>query len=64
MNDYLFTIEFKIDEQGDLVMDKFHAYDEFMNLSIGLQHELINEAMEELGENPAFAGVGKLKSLN
>ena len=38
--------------------------DEFKNLSIDLQHELINEAMRELGENPAHAGVGKLISLN
>ena len=64
MNDYLFTIEFKINEQGNLVMDKFHAYDEFMKLSIDLQHELINEAMTELGESPAYAGREKLISLN
>ena len=62
--DFLFTIEFRINELGELVMNKFHAYDEFMNLSIDLQHELINEAMEELGENPACAGMGKLISLN
>ena len=55
-SDLLFTIEFKIDEQGELVMDKFHAYDEFKKLSIDLQNKLINEAMEELGERPAYAG--------
>ena len=54
--DFLFTIEFRVDELGELVMDKFHAHDEFMNLSIDLQNELINEAMRELGEEPAYAG--------
>ena len=54
--DFLFTIEFRINELGELVMDKFHAYDEFKKLSIDLQHELINEAIEELGEEPAHAG--------
>ncbi len=52
----LFTIGFKLDEQGNLIMDTFQAYDGFMNLSIDMQHELINGAMEELGERPAFAG--------
>ena len=55
---FLFTIEFRINELGELVMDKFHAYDEFKKLSIDLQNELINEAMEELGERPAYAGGG------
>ena len=63
--DFLFTIEFRVNELGELVMDKFHAYDEFKKLSIDLQNELINEAMEELGEEPAYAGVGKqVISLN
>ena len=48
----LFTIGFKVDEQGNLIMDKFHAYDGFMKLSIDMQHELINETMENLGERP------------
>ena len=61
--DFLFTIEFRVNELGELVMDKFHAYDEFMNLSIDLQNELINEAIRELGEEPAFAG-RENKSLN
>ena len=52
----LFTIGFKVDEQGDLVMDKFQVYDGFMKLSMELQNELINEAMMTLGERPAFAG--------
>jgi len=59
----LFTIGFKLDEQGNLVMDTFRVYNEFMKLSMELQHELINGAMEELGERPACAGREKL-SLN
>lgn len=59
----LFTIEFKRDEQGNLVMDKFHAYNGFMNLPMNIQHELINETMKQLGERPAFAGGMKI-SLN
>ena len=54
--DFLFTIEFRVNELGELVMDKFHAYDEFMNLSIELQNELINEAMRTLGERPTHVG--------
>ena len=64
MNNYLFTIEFKLNEQGGLVMEKFHVYDSFMKLSMELQHELINGAMRELGESPGYAGREKLISLN
>ena len=61
----LFTIGFKLDEQGNLIMDTFHVYNGFMKLPIEMQHELINGAMEELGESPAYAGRGnKLISLN
>lgn len=59
----LFTIGFKVNEQGNLVMDTFHAYDGFMELSIEMQHELINGAMEELGERPTFK-VGGYISCN
>jgi len=63
MNDYLFTIEFRLNEQGSLIMEKFHMYDNFMKLSMELQHELINGALKELGESPAYAGREKI-SLN
>lgn len=59
----LFTIGFNLDEQGNLVMDTFHVYNGFMKLSMDMQNELINKAMEELGESPAHAGREKL-SLN
>lgn len=59
----LFVIEFNFDEQGNLVMGKFHAYDNFMKLSLELQHEIINGTMEELGERPVYTG-GKIISLN
>lgn len=52
----LFTMGFKLDEQGNLVMDTFHTYNEFMKLPMELQNELINEAMKTLGERPAYAG--------
>ncbi|MCK4825983.1 hypothetical protein KA005_60100 [bacterium] len=54
----LFTIGFKLDGQGNLVMDTFHAYDGFMDLSIDMQHALINGVMEELGERPVYTGGG------
>jgi len=44
-------------------MDKFHAYDGFMNLPMNIQHELINGVMIELGESPGYTGREKLISL-
>ena len=60
----LFTIGFKMGEEGSLVMDTFHMYKDFMKLPLGMQHELINEAMEELGESPGYTGRDKFTSLN
>ena len=60
----LFTIEFKQNEHGSFSMEKFHVYDGFLELPIGIQHKLINEAMEELGESPGYTGRDKLTSLN
>ena len=54
----LFTIGFKLNEQGNLVMDTFHTYDSFMNLPMFVQHKLINETMEQLGERPVYTGGG------
>ena len=62
--DFLFTIEFRVNELGELVMDKFHAYDGFTDLPIDIQHTLINRIMEDQGESPAYAGREKLISLN
>lgn len=59
----LFTIEFKPNEQGGFSMDKFHVYNGFIELPMGIQHELINEVMMELGESPVYAGRDKLISL-
>ena len=59
----LFTIGFKLDEQGGLVMDTFQAYNGFMNLPLEIQHKLINGAMRESGESPGYTGREKL-SLN
>jgi len=60
----LFTIGFKLNEQGKLIMDTFQVYNDFLKLSIDIQHELINGVMEDLGESPAYAGREKLISLN
>lgn len=60
----LFTIGFKLDEWGDLVMDEFYTYDSFTDLSIEMQDKLINEAMRTLGESPVYAGRGKSISLD
>ena len=62
-NQTLFTIEFKQNEQGNYSMNKFHFYDGFLELSLGIQHKLINEVMIELGESPVYTGREKL-SLN
>ena len=60
----LFTIEFKQNEQGGFSMSKFHVFDGFLELPIGVQHKLINEVMIELGESPVYTGRDKLISLN
>ena len=60
----LFTIGFKLDEQGNLVMDTFQAYNDFTNLPLEIQHKLINGAMEEMGESPGYTGREKLTSLH
>ena len=44
-------------------MDTFYAFSDFANLPLEIQHELINGAMEELGESPGYTGREKL-SLN
>lgn len=62
-NQTLFTIEFKQNEQGSFNMEKFHVYDGFLELPLGIQHKLINEVMTELGESPVYTGREKL-SLN
>ncbi len=62
-NQTLFTIEFKQNEQGSFNVDKFHIYDGFLELPLGIQHKLINEVMLELGESPVYTGREKL-SLN
>lgn len=62
-NQTLFTIEFKQNERGSYVMEKFRVYDGFIELPMGIQHKLINEVMIELGESPVYTGREKL-SLN
>ncbi len=62
-NQTLFTIEFKQNEHGSFSMEKFHVYDGFLELPMGVQHKLINEAMIELGESPVYTGWEKI-SLN
>ena len=62
-NQALFTIEFKQNEHGSFSMEKFHVYDGFLELPIGIQHKLINEAMRTSGESPAYAG-REVNSLN
>ena len=62
-NETLFTIEFKQNEQGNYSMDKFHVYDGFLELPMGIQHKLINEVMTELGERPTLR-VGGYISCN
>ena len=59
----LFTIEFKLDKQGNFIMDTFRAYNGFIDLPMSIQHELINKVMTELGERPTI-GVGGYISCN
>ena len=56
----LFTIGFNFDEQGNLVMDTFYAFNDFNNLPLEIQHELINGAMRESGESPGYTGREKI----
>ncbi len=51
-NQTLFTIEFTQNERGSFNVDKFHIYDGFLELPLGIQEKLINEVMIELGERP------------
>ena len=48
----LFTLEFKLGKQGEVVVERFHIHDNFMKLPMDIQHELINKVMTELGEQP------------